>query len=85
VAAAGLAGLEAYHPDHDEAQRARLLSLAASLDLVATGGSDDHGAFSNSGLGSQATPPQSYERILALATGDTPVLAMPSGRNCDPI
>ena len=73
LAAAGLAGLEVYHPDHDGAQRERLLSLAASLDLVTTGGSDDHGAFSNSGLGSQATPPQSYERILAVATGDTPV------------
>jgi hypothetical protein len=82
AAAAGLAGLEVYHPDHDEAQRARLLSLAASLDLAATGGSDDHGAFNNSGLGSQTTPPQSYERILALATGDTPAHAVPSGRNC---
>ncbi len=77
LAAAGLAGLEVYHPDHDQAQRARLLSLAASLDLVATGGSDDHGAFNNSGLGSQTTPPESYERILALATGDSPVPSPP--------
>jgi 3',5'-nucleoside bisphosphate phosphatase len=80
AAGAGLAGLEVYHPDHDEAERQRLLSLAASLDLVVTGGSDDHGTFSNSGLGSQVTPPRSYERVLALATGDSPV-AVPSSRN----
>ncbi|HUN36225.1 MAG TPA: PHP domain-containing protein [Trebonia sp.] len=85
LAAAGLAGLEVYHPDHDEPQRARLLSLAASLGLVATGGSDDHGTFNDSGLGSQATPPQSYERILDLATGDSPVSALPLGRNGEPI
>jgi 3',5'-nucleoside bisphosphate phosphatase len=77
LAAAGLAGLEVYHPDHDQAQRASLLSLAASLGLLATGGSDDHGAFNNSGLGREVTPPESYERILALATGDTPVPAVP--------
>jgi predicted metal-dependent phosphoesterase TrpH len=82
LAAAGLAGLEVYHPDHDEAERERLLSLAASLDLVTTGGSDDHGAFNNSGLGREVTPPQSYERIVALATGDTPVPGVSSGRNC---
>jgi len=85
LAAAGLAGLEVYHPDHDAAKRDRLLSLAASLDLVVTGGSDDHGTFNNSGLGSQATPPQSYERLLALATGDSPVTALPSDHNCGPI
>jgi hypothetical protein len=84
LAAAGLAGLEIYHPDHDEAERNRLLSLAASLDLMATGGSDDHGAFNNSGLGSQTTPPQSYERILALATGDSPFPPGSPGLNSDP-
>jgi predicted metal-dependent phosphoesterase TrpH len=81
LAAAGLAGLEVYHPDHDEAERERLLSLAAALDLVVTGGSDDHGEFSNSGLGSQPTPPRSFERLLALASGDTPVpVAAPAPR-----
>ena len=38
-----LAGIEVYHPDHDEAQREPLLGLAGSLDLIRTGGSDDHG------------------------------------------
>ena len=43
LAGAGLAGLEVDHPDHDQAERARLRVLAAGLGLVTTGGSDDHG------------------------------------------
>jgi len=73
LAAAGLAGLEVFHPDHDHSERARLTQLANSLDLVMTGGSDDHGAFNDSGLGSETTPPEQYERLLALATGARPV------------
>ncbi|HEX4834405.1 MAG TPA: PHP domain-containing protein [Trebonia sp.] len=77
LAAAGLAGLEVYHPDHSDSERDRLLALAMSLSLVPTGGSDDHGSFNDAGLGRETTPPESYERILALATGDTPVPAVP--------
>jgi 3',5'-nucleoside bisphosphate phosphatase len=73
LAAAGLAGLEVFHPDHDRSERARLTRLATGLDLVMTGGSDDHGAFNDSGLGSETTPPEQYERLLALATGARPV------------
>jgi hypothetical protein len=73
LAAAGLAGLEVFHPDHDHSERTRLTQLANSLDLVMTGGSDDHGAFNDSGLGSETTPPGQYERLLALATGARPV------------
>jgi 3',5'-nucleoside bisphosphate phosphatase len=73
LAAAGLAGLEVFHPDHDHSERTRLTRLANSLDLVMTGGSDDHGAFNDSGLGSETTPPEQYERLLALATGTRPV------------
>jgi predicted metal-dependent phosphoesterase TrpH len=79
LAGAGLAGIEVFHPDHDRASRDRLTELARSLDLVRTGGSDDHGAFIPSGqaarstaghgLGSETTPPQEYERLLALAGG----------------
>lgn len=72
LAAAGLAGLEVSHPDHDDAERARLAALARDLGLVATGGSDDHGTFNNSGLGRETTPPESYERILALAAPASP-------------
>jgi predicted metal-dependent phosphoesterase TrpH len=73
LAAAGLAGLEVFHPDHDHSERTRLTQLANSLGLVMTGGSDDHGAFNDSGLGSETTPPGQYERLLALATGARPV------------
>ena len=73
LAAAGLAGLEVFHPDHDHSERARLTQLANSLDLVMTGGSDDHGAFNDSGLGSETTPTGQYERLLALATGASPI------------
>lgn len=73
LAAAGLAGLEVFHPDHDLSERTRLTLLAIELDLVMTGGSDDHGAFNDSGLGSETTPPEQYERLLALATGARPV------------
>ena len=73
LAAAGLAGLEVFHPDHDLSERMRLTHLANSLDLVMTGGSDDHGAFNDSGLGSETTPPEQYERLLALASGASPV------------
>ena len=73
LAEAGLAGLEVFHPDHDHSERTRLTQLATELDLIMTGGSDDHGAFNDSGLGSETTPPEQYERLLALATGARPV------------
>lgn len=43
LAAAGLDGLEALHPNHSAQMRARFVDIAASLDIVATGGSDFHG------------------------------------------
>lgn len=42
--ALGLAGIEYAHPEHSAAQRAYWRAVAASLGLVATGGSDWHGA-----------------------------------------
>jgi predicted metal-dependent phosphoesterase TrpH len=77
LAAAGLVGLEVNHPDHDSAQRDLLTALCTSLGLMVTGGSDDHGSFNNAGLGRETTPPESYERLLSLAHGDTPVPAVP--------
>ena len=80
LAGVGLAGIEVFHPDHDESQRMRLTELARSLNLIMTGGSDDHGAYlpggrppvpsagSGNGLGAETTPPQEYERLLALAS-----------------
>ena len=70
LAAAGLAGLEVAHPDHDPAVRQRLAGLAASLDLVATGGSDDHGSLTGYRIGCETTSPQAYERLMSLTSGD---------------
>jgi len=79
LAGAGLSGLEVFHFDHDQAQRARLAQLAASVNLIMTGGSDDHGAYDpggrppvppgghDRGLGTETTPPAEYARLLAAA------------------
>jgi predicted metal-dependent phosphoesterase TrpH len=69
LAAAGLTGLEVWHPDHAPAVRGRLRVLAAGLGLIPTGGSDDHGALSNHRLGTRTTPADAYERLTAATTG----------------
>jgi predicted metal-dependent phosphoesterase TrpH len=80
LAVAGLCGIEVFHFDHDQSQRARLAQLARSLNLIMTGGSDDHGSYhpggrppvppegNDHGLGAETTPPEEYERLLALAS-----------------
>ena len=89
LAGAGLRGIEVFHLDHDQSQRSRLAALAGSLDLIMTGGSDDHGTYlpggrppvppaglpggrppaaNGNGLGAETTPPDQYERLLALAS-----------------
>jgi predicted metal-dependent phosphoesterase TrpH len=94
LAGAGLCGIEVFHPDHDRSQRLRLTQLAESLNLIMTGGSDDHGSYlpggrppvppvgpqddpgttdgDNRGLGAETTPPEEYERLLALAAPAQP-------------
>jgi hypothetical protein len=84
LAGAGLGGIEVFHFDHDQSQRVRLAQLARSLNLIMTGGSDDHGAYQPGGrppvtpaghgygLGSETTPPEEYERLLALAVAANP-------------
>jgi len=66
LAGAGLAGLEVVHPDHDDAERSRLGALAASLGLVPTGGSDDHGSLTGHRIGQVTCPAESYERLMSL-------------------
>jgi predicted metal-dependent phosphoesterase TrpH len=73
LAAAGLAGIEVWHPDQDLDQRMLLQALARRLDLVASGGSDDHGEFTGHRLGSDTIAPDAYERLLSQATGAVPV------------
>ncbi|MCO5971989.1 PHP domain-containing protein [Actinoallomurus soli] len=69
LARAGLAGVEADHPDHPAADRARLRGLAADLGLFTTGASDDHGALTGHRLGAETTTPEAYEALLSQATG----------------
>jgi predicted metal-dependent phosphoesterase TrpH len=67
MAAAGLAGLEVDHPDHDEAERGHLRHLAADLRLLVTGASDYHGTNKPVPLGAHTTDPAVYHAIRAAA------------------
>jgi hypothetical protein len=75
LAAAGLTGLEINHPQHDEAAREQLRALAASLGLVPSGGSDDHGELTGFRLGTETAPAGSYQRLIEQATGAAPIVA----------
>ena len=67
LAAEGLAGLEVFHPDQSDAERIRLLALAHDLDLVVTGGSDDHGSLTDHRLGCETAPAGAYQDLISLA------------------
>ena len=73
LAAAGMIGLEVAHPDQDQAERDRLSTLAASLDLAVTGGSDDHGELTGNRIGAETTGADVLARLVAAATGAAPV------------
>jgi predicted metal-dependent phosphoesterase TrpH len=73
MAAAGMAGLEVHHRDHDPDEVRHGLDLATSLDLFVTGSSDYHGAGKRNVLGENTTDPEVLQRIEDLATG-VPVL-----------
>ena len=65
MAAAGLSGIEADHPDHTPEQRARYRDLARALGLEVTAGSDYHGERKTNQLGSATTPREVVERLRA--------------------
>jgi predicted metal-dependent phosphoesterase TrpH len=73
LAAAGLAGVEVFHPDQPEAEQASLLALTRDLGLIATGGSDDHGTLTGHRIGSHTAAPGAYESLIAQATGSQPI------------
>jgi len=73
MGAAGMAGLEVHHRDHDGDQVRHGLDLASSLDLFVTGSSDYHGAGKTNRLGEHTTDLVVLKRIEDLATG-VPVL-----------
>jgi predicted metal-dependent phosphoesterase TrpH len=69
LAAAGLLGLEADHPDHDRAETVYVRRLASELGLFVTGASDYHGRNKAVELGEYTTGREAYERIASAATG----------------
>ncbi|WP_155368873.1 PHP domain-containing protein [Catellatospora vulcania] len=73
LAAAGLDGLEADHHDHSPAERAEVRRIAADLGLFTTGSSDFHGTHKKVRIGEYTTAPEALEKIVAGATGTTPV------------
>ncbi len=74
MARAGLVGIEADHPDHDDEARAQAWRIARELDLVVTGASDHHGSNkSRNDLGVCTTNPESYEALLSLGSALEPV------------
>lgn len=64
----GLAGIEAYHAEHDEAQQARYSAMADHMGLLVTGGTDYHGPSApNPELGSIDMPGTVLERLYEAA------------------
>lgn len=63
---AGLPAIEVFHSDHDATTTARYLRMAERSGLLATGGSDYHGAASDhhgSALGRVVLPQPHYEKL----------------------
>jgi 3',5'-nucleoside bisphosphate phosphatase len=60
-----LDGVEVDHQDHDADTRIQLRTLAAELDLLATGSSDYHGTGKlDHDLGCNTTAPEVYEQLV---------------------
>jgi predicted metal-dependent phosphoesterase TrpH len=74
MASAGLAGLEAHHPDHDSAQRAHAVELAGRLGLLVTGSSDYHGTGKANRLGQETTSAAVLEEIESQASSGVEVV-----------
>jgi predicted metal-dependent phosphoesterase TrpH len=71
LARAGLHAIEVYHPDHDEAHIEKYLSLARTLGLGVSGGSDYHGPGSGraEALGQVTLPQAAFDDLLGRAGG----------------
>lgn len=69
LAGAGLAGIEADHPDHTPQEREEVRGIAARLGLLVTGSSDYHGPVRASELGSCTTGVEAYDAIVAAGRG----------------
>ncbi|GAA1762710.1 PHP domain-containing protein [Streptomonospora arabica] len=75
MAEAGLGGIEADHPAHDEEEAAFWRGVAKRLELAVTGSSDDHGELTGHRLGCRETAPEEYARLIRPATGAAPITA----------
>ncbi|HUR21395.1 MAG TPA: PHP domain-containing protein [Vicinamibacterales bacterium] len=69
LVAAGLAGIEVYHPDHDAADTVRYRQMADTFNVIATGGSDYHGPGSgrDQALGFVHLPAADFARLAERA------------------
>ena len=66
----GLAGIEAYYPEHSPEMTARCLERAREFDLVPTGGSDFHGRGEHGAdLGGVFVPTETIERLESRRRG----------------
>lgn len=69
LAARGLTGVEADHPNHDEPTRRRTRELAKELGLLYTGSSDYHGTNKTIALGEETTDPAQLDELITRASG----------------
>ena len=67
LVAAGLNGIEVFHRDQSEDERAQLIKIAGELDLVVTGSSDYHGTGKLNQLGENTTDTAEWERLESMA------------------
>jgi hypothetical protein len=67
LVAAGLRGLEVWHPQHPPSVRQRYRALAARLDVMVTGGSDFHGQPQGTDLGGVPVPYAALTRLKQAA------------------
>ena len=64
LAAAGLDGIEAAHPEHTPEVEAKYVDLAEGFGLFHTGSSDCHGTrYDPVRLGMRSTEPEQFERL----------------------
>ena len=64
---AGLNGIEVYHRDQNEEERAQLITVARALDLAITGSSDYHGTGKLNQLGENTTAQAEWEHLESMA------------------
>jgi predicted metal-dependent phosphoesterase TrpH len=67
----GMMGIEAWHPHHSDEEAERYLELARQYDLVATAGSDCHGALDGpSSIGGRTVGIETVYEMKGRLTGD---------------